>query len=339
MIRRNQFLLNLVNAFTDGVIVLVSYLLAAWLWLDVFKAEPNIASIRRLSEGIGAAAVVYSLVMVALLALFRLYNPARSRRIRYDMLAITAANTVGTLSVATILFIFRLQEFSRGVLLLFYLLSLGFLNLKHVILRLTLDTIRTNGYNLKHILVVGTGYLAIQFTEDLKASPNVGFHIVGYIGRHKQISNEEFLGSFEALAPKLEDNTIDEVVIALEADEMTYFQEAISACEKSGTKVSVIPYYNQHHPLLPHDRTDRAEQAYQPAQQSFGQRRLCRHQAHIRHTVQPADPDGAQPRTFVPRRRRQAVQPRSHPVQTAARGARQKELHHAEVPQYARKRR
>lgn len=251
MIRRNQFLLNLVNAFTDGVIVLVSYLLAAWLWLDVFKAEPNIASIRRLSEGIGAAAVVYSLVMVALLALFRLYNPARSRRIRYDMLAITAANTVGTLSVATILFIFRLQEFSRGVLLLFYLLSLGFLNLKHVILRLTLDTIRTNGYNLKHILVVGTGYLAIQFTEDLKASPNVGFHIVGYIGRHKQISNEEFLGSFEALAPKLEDNTIDEVVIALEADEMTYFQEAISACEKSGTKVSVIPYYNNIIPSYP----------------------------------------------------------------------------------------
>lgn len=251
MIRRNQFLLNLLNAFTDGVIVLISYLLAAWLWLDVFKAEPNMASIRRLNEGLGLAALLYSAVMVLLLALFGLYNPMRMRRIRYDMLAITAANTVGTLVAASILFIFRLQEFSRGVLLLFYLLSLSLLNLKHVALRLTLDTIRANGYNLKHILIVGTGRLARQFTEDLKAAPNIGFNILGYVGRLKQLSDRELLGGFEALPALLEDNTIDEVVVALEADEMFFFKEAIRACEKSGTKVSIIPYYNNIIPAYP----------------------------------------------------------------------------------------
>lgn len=251
MIRRNQFLLNLLNAFADGVIVLFSYLMAAWLWLDVIRSMPNMASIRHLNAGFGVVAVIYSVVMVLLLALFRLYNPMRMRRIRYDMLAITAANTVGSLLVGTVLFIFRLHEFSRGVLVLFYLLSLVFLNLKHVVMRLMLDTIRTKGYNLKHIIVVGTGRLAIQFTEDLRAFPHIGFHIVGYIGRPKQIPPESLLGGFESLPVKLEDNTIDEVVVALEADELMFFNSVIRACEKSGTKVSVIPYYNNNIPSYP----------------------------------------------------------------------------------------
>ena len=58
MIQRNQRLLNRLNALSDAGLVLLSYLLATWLWLDVISRDQvNLAHIRGLRSGALLAAV------------------------------------------------------------------------------------------------------------------------------------------------------------------------------------------------------------------------------------------------------------------------------------------
>ena len=52
MIQKNQRLLNRLNALSDAGLVLLSYLLATWLWLDVVNRDQvNLAHIRGLRSG------------------------------------------------------------------------------------------------------------------------------------------------------------------------------------------------------------------------------------------------------------------------------------------------
>ena len=50
MIKRNQKKLNQPNVLSDEVLIVLSYLFASWLWLDVIKnTEGNMATLSILS--------------------------------------------------------------------------------------------------------------------------------------------------------------------------------------------------------------------------------------------------------------------------------------------------
>ena len=117
MIRKNQKQLNRLNAVTDGVLVLLSYLFASWLWLDVVKGDPNIAAVNGLQSAM--TAVIYALWTVLVLTCFRMYRMTRLSRMGHGLKNIILANAIALVSAAALLYLFRLQEFSRGVLAVF----------------------------------------------------------------------------------------------------------------------------------------------------------------------------------------------------------------------------
>ena len=251
MIRKNQRFLNMMNVISDGMIVLCAYLFSSWFWLDTLQGSENMAEVRSLREGAGSIAGLYALVMVALLAVLRVYNTTRVRGGQRELVSIWEANTLGVLGVASLLYAFRLQEFSRGVLGIFFLSSGGCLSCKRVLLWHFLKKMREKGYNQKHVLVVGTGRLAKQFANDVAATKSLGVQIDGFFGVKPAEDMNRYSGGFDSLEKALEDTGIDEVVVALEPHETQYVKESIGLCEKSGTKVSVIPFYNDIIPSHP----------------------------------------------------------------------------------------
>ena len=119
-------------------------------------------------------------------------------------------------------------------------------------MRLVLSRFRGKGYNLKHVLVIGTGKLARQYRQDIEAEPALGFHIKGFIGNRNLLKEEEnWLGSFDAIDEQLSSLDINEVVIALEPEEYSKLWQIIPACERNGVKYSVIPFYNDIIPTNP----------------------------------------------------------------------------------------
>ncbi len=251
MIRKNQRFLNAVNAVTDGLLVFCAYLLASFLWLDVFKNSNNMASVDNFKQGLGAAALVYAVAMMLILASLRMYNPGRVRRIRYEAAVVIEANLLGVLGIGAVLYLFRLQEFSRGVLGLFFIISSLLLSVKHVSLRIILNHMRARGFNLKHIAVVGTGNLARQYAYDVQEIKRMGLRINGFFGDDPGDKLEKYVGPFDMLDAHLQGVEIDEVIVALEPNETQFVRKIISICEKNGTKVSVIPFYNDIIPSNP----------------------------------------------------------------------------------------
>ncbi len=250
MIRKNQEFLNRVNILLDMILVIISYMLASWLRFDFFNgSEDNMATVSGITI---LLAIAYSLVLFFLMSLMGFYNTTRTRRLVWKVRTIFLCVTLAILIASTVLFVFRLIDFSRGVLLVFYLATLFLLVGKYTFMRLVLSRFRGKGYNLKHVVVIGTGKLAHQYKKDIEAEPELGFHIRGFLGNRNLLGeNEQSLGSFEDIDEQLSSPDISEVVIALDPEEYNRLWQIIPACERNGVKYSVIPFYNDIIPTNP----------------------------------------------------------------------------------------
>lgn len=251
MIRKRQRLLNAFNAVSDGLLILLCYLFATWLWLDVLKQNDNMAAVDNLKSGMGLAAALYALLMMLMMACFGLYKPARIRSIGGALARVWEANALGLLLVASALYLFRLQEFSRGVLVCFYLSACFTLSLKYIFVRMALREMRARGYNQKHVLVVGAGNLAAQYAASIACAREMGYHIAGHLAPKACEQVGPYCGEYTQLEQCLRGRGIDEVVVALEPEETQYITQVIHTCEKCGTKISVIPFYNDIIPTKP----------------------------------------------------------------------------------------
>ena len=81
MIQKNQKKLNRLNVLSDAVLIVLCYLFASWLWLDVIKNKAaNMTALSSLNARNILAVAVYAVWTVFLLSLFRLYHISRAHR-------------------------------------------------------------------------------------------------------------------------------------------------------------------------------------------------------------------------------------------------------------------
>lgn len=239
MIKRNQVWLNRLNAFIDFVLIVFSYVFSSWFRLRVLTNDTiNMALTRRMVF----AAVVYAAGLLLVLAMLGFYGTTRTRSTGWKLGVLILATTISVLIASTMLFVFRLEEFSRGIILIFYFLTLLLLGGKYIASRLLLDQLRVQGFNIKHEVVIGAGPLARQYVEDVSGAPELGIQIDSLLSPDDP-----------RLAAALAEPAIDEVVIALEAEEYRHITTMIAACEKNGVRYLVIPFYNNlipSHPII-----------------------------------------------------------------------------------------
>lgn len=244
MIQKYQKTLNRLNVLSDGVLILLCYLLSSWLWLDVIRqTDGNMAGLDRITGKGLLIAIIYAAWTVALLSAFRIYRTSRIHGRRSEYGRILAGNAIALITAASALYMFRLEDFSRGVLAVYFFTSSVMLMGKRACVRFLLRSIRARGYNLKRILVVGGGTLARRYKEAVESRPQLGIHV------------EQILAPGTGMLEKLESclygTGIDEVIMALEPTELYVTVDIIRVCEKCGTKISVVPFYNDVIPTKP----------------------------------------------------------------------------------------
>lgn len=242
MIRRNQRFIKYIHALSDALIIMLSYILSIHLWLGIVKQDQNMAWIDDLPMVL--IALLYVALWVLALAICGLYDTNRTHRIIRKIVIIWVVSIISVVIIAGLLFAFRLEDFSRGVLIVFCLFSAALLSLKHYILYKLLNHLRAKGWNLKHVVIAGTGTLAQQFACDIRTERNFGFNLLGFCGKVSVKEAQPYLGTFASMEDLLQDSRVDEVIIALEPNDVGYTRELIGICEKSGTKISIIPFYN-----------------------------------------------------------------------------------------------
>ena len=234
MVKRNQEILNRINALIDMIIIIVSYIFSAWFYLNVLENDSsNMAALS--TRGI-LIATIAAVILILLFAISGFYSTTRVRRLAWKLGVIATATTGLVLIWSFMLFFFRLEDFSRGVLFLFYGLTVLLLSGKYAIMSWLLQSMRASGINLKHQVVIGGGELALQYQRDVEGERSLGIVV------------ERILKITDDLSGILSDPTIDEAVIALEPEEYEKIRNVIGICEKNGVKYSILPFYSD---LLP----------------------------------------------------------------------------------------
>ena len=248
MIRRNQRLINFFHGFSDVLLIFLSYFTVAFFRFEILGSPKRMDLLS--GPYIGVAAV-YSLLVVLIYSVTQMYSSHRLQKSTSEILKIFLINGIVSLALMSALYLLRVMEFPRLTVVLFWLFSSLFVIIKRLILWAVLHHYRSLGYNQKHVAIVGNGHLARQFLNNIKASPQLGITVEGYVSRVERPELGKCLGSYEELERILEEQMLDELVVALEPHETQFMKPVLAAADKEGVRLSLIPFYNDYFPSHP----------------------------------------------------------------------------------------
>ncbi|HWQ73955.1 MAG TPA: undecaprenyl-phosphate glucose phosphotransferase, partial [Syntrophomonas sp.] len=254
MIRENQKIFNTAQILIDILIFLFS-MSDAYFIRFLFYAGPRIQI-----DFYFQLSVIAIPIYLLIYNYYQLYESYRAKRLMLEIGRIIRSNILGVILIFILSFMFKEVNVSRMVILLFGVINTGLMVLSRVILRRTLRSMRSRGYNIKRMLIVGYNELSKDFVQKILSNRNLGYYIAGFLSdkleEYEAPSNHRnpipYKGRLEDLEKVLAADSIDEVVAALEYDQYHYLTDIIDTCEKAGTKISVIPFYTKYLPARPH---------------------------------------------------------------------------------------
>ena len=249
MIKENQKLFNQLNVLSDAVIVFLMLPLA--FWIKFFVLPGGVISVP-LGEHM-ILDVFLTAVHLFTYAAFGLYSASfRKATLREELAKLWLASGLDMALLLSYLFLGREVNYSREMLAIFLGLSVGALSAKRLVLRKVLRHLRKQGYNQKYVIVLGNGETAHRYLKAIADERELGYHAVGFVaGEKKKGMDVPYLGGYETLVSVLEKHRPDEVISAIEMEDYQRTPEIIEACEKTGTKLSIIPFYAKYMPSNP----------------------------------------------------------------------------------------
>ncbi|MEG0369164.1 MAG: undecaprenyl-phosphate glucose phosphotransferase [Hungatella sp.] len=258
MIKDNQKSINRFHVLLDGIVILLSYVLA---WFIQIGSGWFVDRHEALTPAFYMSALLLVIpIHLLLYAIFHLYAPKRVQGRRVEFANICKANLLGLLIFTMVLFLGAknpyLYNFSRKMVLLFAVLNIVLETIMRNAIRMTLYSVRSNGYNQKHILLVGYSRAAEGFIDRVQQNPEWGYRIRGILDDHTERGTQyhgiKVIGTIPNLEMILEQNTLDEIAITLSLKEYANLEEIVSSCEKSGVHTKFIPDYNNMVPTRPY---------------------------------------------------------------------------------------
>ena len=224
MIKENQRLLNRLHVLSDGAVLYLSLPAAFWIRFHVLRGGTVTVPLWRYL----VLGVVLTLAQLFVYAALGLYQSQRKARLVWELERLWLAGGLVMGALLSFLFVQRYVDYSRLTLVVWFFLSGGLLSCKRAALRRGLRYFRQRGYNQKHVVVIGSGEMARAYWETVRCDLELGYTAVGYVSGRP-----------------------DEAVCAIGPEEYGRMPEIISCCEKTGTKLSIIPFYAKYMPSNP----------------------------------------------------------------------------------------
>lgn len=248
MFRENQKILNLLHIICDGLILVLSLCLAYLFRFHVLHGDESHAA---LSYYLTAGVLIAPLFLL-LYALFGLYDRARSLNLQNELERLVPANLIGTVMLIAAFFLFRNVDISRLTIAFFFVISTILLAAERFLMRRFIYIYHVRGLSLKSVLLIGSGDAAERYFTAMRDEPVWGIRITKCVSDAAESPVLPRNGGFADLETILTEENFDEAVAALSLEETPQIEKIILACEKSGTKLSLLPFYYQYTPARPY---------------------------------------------------------------------------------------
>lgn len=255
MIKDNQKVFNRLLVVLDAIITGASFILSYYVKFYILEDGAGIGVL----PVIEYFKLIFCIVPGYMYLYYRcnVYSPKRTVRKRYEVAGIVQANTIGIAALIIVLYmVIKEINYSRSVMVIFYCLNIFLTTASRIVLRKTLQTMRSKGYNLKHILLVGYSRAAEEYVNRILDNPQWGYVVCGILDEHIPAGTlyrgVKVLGTIGNLEIILPENKLDEIAITLSLQDYEMLEEIVGICEKSGVHTKFIPDYNSLIPTKPY---------------------------------------------------------------------------------------
>lgn len=254
LIKDNQKLLNRLHVVVDALALVFSYISAWYIRFKsgIFELDPWFFSLGDYMRSLFILVPAY----LILYYVFQLYTPKRVQGRRLEAWHIIQANVIGMMAFILYLYIMRQPDFSRLMIFVFFGINICVEVTIRNIIRECLRNMRRQGYNQKHIVMIGYSRATEQYIDRVKANPEWGYIIRGILAdnvqRGTQYKGIKVIGRTENLTIILPENKLDEIVITLGLAEYHKLEHIVGMCEKSGVHTKFVPDYNNIIPTKPY---------------------------------------------------------------------------------------
>ena len=259
MIKSHQKTLNRIHVVLDLVLVVAAYALAygfRFLWLKfipMFHERPG----TYLSFG------TYMTYLLAILPGYLIifltngvYRQQRSSGRFLEVLRIVKINIMGMIYIMALLFLVKEIDISRWFLVFFFVINVTLELSYRYVLRKTLRTIRKEGYNIKHVLLVGYSRTAEGLISRMMENPHWGYHVWGILDDSMEIGTRykgvPVIGVLSDLEQQIAEMDLDEINITMKMEDYTRLAEIVAICVKSGVHTKFLPDYQDIIPTIPY---------------------------------------------------------------------------------------
>jgi exopolysaccharide biosynthesis polyprenyl glycosylphosphotransferase len=238
MIRRHITALRLSFMLVDGVTAALLLILVSVFrfgagfrdWWSFFGVD------------VFVAAVAYGAGWVITLWVLGLYRLRARWSARTELLDILRSTLLAAVGVFTLLFLFKLPNFSRTLLVMLFVAQVALGLGSRLAVRAMFDQLRARGYITRFMLVVGAGAAARSFANRIARRRELGLRVVGHLSNGDVAPDlgRPILGSLQDIEHVIHSGVIDEVAICLGPNDIALIEPVTRLCEEEG-KIVRIP--------------------------------------------------------------------------------------------------
>jgi putative colanic acid biosynthesis UDP-glucose lipid carrier transferase len=186
------------------------------------------------------------LILIWLYSSYRtsLYDDFGVRRISGELFILVKNIVVQIAAIIVLNYFITSLNIRVTFLIEFALLLLIFLVSEKLLVSVFIRFLRIKGVYHRNLIVIGAGFIGRNFIKFINKNPQFGYKFLGFIDDNiPSGSGDKILGASSVLKTMLEENRVDEIIIALPQNEVDKIDEIIDICENYTTRIKIIPDY------------------------------------------------------------------------------------------------
>jgi len=250
MVREKEIFLIRLMKLSDAFMIAVSFVLAYFLTL-LFRGAFELGPLAYAETGTRGFFVkhVWLVLMtipawIGLMSADRVYSDFRTKLFIEIAWRVFRTGLLSILFLGSGVFLLKMTMASRLYVATFAVTAFILLGFEKALWRWMLDYSYRQGYNLRHLLIVGTGRRAREFVEVVRAHSNWGLDIVGLVDDDpkmlgKQVMGHDVIGRISDIPRIIREHVIDQVIFVIPRLWLNRIEDAIFYCEREGITTSV----------------------------------------------------------------------------------------------------
>jgi Undecaprenyl-phosphate glucose phosphotransferase len=245
MLKKHGQLFLTIVIFFDSIVIIFSWLAAFYLHFQTSLGPSPRYSTPEIDTYLLALIPVW-IVFIFSIRLCGLYQPLRGKSFTVEIYKIIKVTLLSVIILSASTFFFREGSFSRFVAAYFFILVTFSMIFSHLLVRTILSEARKRGFNLRHILIIGSGALGQSLAERINQHPEFGLKIVGFLSSHPEkigteINGIQVIGLYNEIPKIIQLHGVDQLYIALPLNAQDRLEKVLNILNEETVDVKVVP--------------------------------------------------------------------------------------------------